>query len=98
MTTDTNAVYEERDRLVAALSHLAWRHGVQVGIGRHEGVDWEDDWRTVIYLELPTGQVSWHIHDSERPWFLGLPQYDGQWDGHTTEEKYERLQRWAVTR
>lgn len=86
-----NAAYQERDRLVAAFAHLAWRHGVHVGVGEHEGEDWEDDWRTVIYLDLPAGQVSWHVHESERLWFDGLPPYDGGWDGHDTDEKYRRL-------
>src|SRR5262245_59258710 len=33
----------------------------------------------VAYIELPTGQVSWH-----------LPQHPTPYDGHTTEEKYRR--------
>lgn len=81
-----NNAYKERDMLVAALSKLypAW-------IGYHEGEDWEDDWRTIIYIKLPSGQVSWHIHDSEKPLFDHLDPGIEEWDGHTTEEKYERL-------
>ena len=61
----------------------------------------------IVFIDLPTGQVSWHIHDSEFPMFDHLqwhPRasternkwYSGKkaapiWDGHTTEEKYERL-------
>jgi hypothetical protein len=89
--TNTAYGYGERDRVVAALAHLANRLGFVVGIGEHEGEDWEDDWRTVIYLDLPTGQVSWHVHESERAWFDGLPPYDRPWDGHDTAEKYRRL-------
>lgn len=33
----------------------------------------------VVYINLPTGQVSWH-----------LPEFALGWDGHTTEEKYAR--------
>lgn len=38
--------------------------------------------------------MSWHIHSSELPVFAHLPN-DGRykWDGHTTAEKYERLDR-----
>jgi hypothetical protein len=38
----------------------------------------EPDW-PVAYIELPTGQVSWH-----------LPQHPQQWDSHDTPEKYRR--------
>jgi hypothetical protein len=39
----------------------------------------EPEW-PVAFIELPTGQVSWHV-----------PQHTRVWDGHTTEQKYKRL-------
>ncbi|WP_086853371.1 hypothetical protein [Amycolatopsis kentuckyensis] len=39
----------------------------------------EPDW-PVVYIDLPTGQVSWH-----------MPAYSPAWDRHTTAEKYERI-------
>lgn len=37
-------------------------------------------------------QLSWHIHDSELVNFMHLKYRLGSsWDGHTTEEKYDRL-------
>ncbi len=74
---------------VAFIARMAVVMGWRVGMARHEG-EWEDDWRWIVYIDLPAGQVSWHIHDSEREWF-NLPDYPGVWDGHTTEEKYARL-------
>lgn len=38
-----------------------------------------------------TGQMSWHIHDLEIPMFSHLKWGANTWDGHTTEQKYERL-------
>jgi len=82
-----DGAYRERDKLVAALSKLF--HSYR---SRHPMADeWEDDWRNIIVIDLPTGQVSWHIHDSELPLFMHLPLQDNNWDGHTTEEKYARL-------
>lgn len=80
--------YTERDRLVCALSKL-----FPSFLARHEDDPWEDDWRWIVFVILPTGQASWHIHDSEREWFNHLPVRSGPnwWDGHTTEEKYRRL-------
>lgn len=83
-----DSAYVERDKLVCALSKVfpSW-------LGRHPDTDtaWENDWRWIVYVQLPTGQCSWHIHDSERGWFDHLSQRDEPWDGHTTEEKYARL-------
>jgi Lar family restriction alleviation protein len=83
-----NGAYSERDRLVSALS----KH-YPASLERHpENEEWEDDWRWIVYIDLPTGQASWHIHDSELPLFDHLPRLQGRkWDGHTAEEKYERV-------
>jgi hypothetical protein len=80
--------YWERDQLVAALSkvypaHLAWHP--------EDDKSWEDDWRNIVCVHLPTGQATWHIHDREVPWFDHLVRLPAHWDGHTTEEKYDRL-------
>lgn len=80
--------YAERNKLVAALSKFlpAW-------LERHpEHEEWEDDWRWTVFIDGPTRQMTWHIHDSELPLFDHLPRSNShRWDGHTTEEKYERL-------
>jgi len=84
-----DGAYAERNKLVAALSKL-----FPASLERHEESDktWEDDWRWIVFINLPTGQVSWHIHDSELPLFDHLYRICGRvWDGHTTEEKYRRL-------
>lgn len=85
-----DAAYKERNALVALLSKVfpAW-------LERHpeDDKDWEDDWRWIVFIELPTGQCSWHIHDSEYPAFAEyLNEKKGpSWDAHTTEEKYKRI-------
>lgn len=80
-----NAAYRERDQLVAALSKQFDAH-----LARHSG-EWEDDWRNIVCIHLPTGQATWHIHDSELPLFAHLACTDDHWDGHSTEEKYRRV-------
>jgi hypothetical protein len=86
-----NAVYQERDKCVSLIARMALALGLKTGIGQHVGDEWEDDWRNIVFVEIPAGQISWHIHDSELPWFAFLPRYDAPWDGHTTEEKYCRV-------
>ena len=80
--------YSERDKLVSFLSKV-----FPAVLERHPAEEeWEDDWRWIVFIETPAGQLSWHIHDSELPLFEHLEREVGvKWDGHTTEEKYTRL-------
>lgn len=81
--------YWERNQLVLALTKVfpSWRELHPV-----EDTNWEKDWRNIIFIQLPTGQASWHIHDTELILFESLEFKEGDsWDGHTTEEKYNRL-------
>lgn len=80
--------YHERNMMVAALTKLFPSY-----LARHDENDkeWERDWMWIVYIELPTGQVSWHIHDSERDLFNHLEVKENKWDGHNTKRKYERL-------
>ncbi len=83
--------YTERNRLAALAAVLAHRHGLAAGSRKHEG-EAEPGWSTVVVIDLPTGQVSWHLPDVEADAFTsGLPEYPGRWDGHTTDEKHARI-------
>jgi hypothetical protein len=86
MTARKDAAYEERNKVVAALSRV-----FPSGIARTAIEGWSDDWHGCVYIDLPTGQVSWHFHDSQAHLFAGLPAYTKPWDGHDTPEKYRRL-------
>lgn len=82
-----DAVYGERDRLVAVLSFIWPSHLCQ-----HEGDDWEKDWLNIVCVHGPTGQLTWHIHESELWLFHHLENEPAHWDGHSTDEKYQRLE------
>lgn len=92
-----DAAYGERDCCVAAIAAMARQLGWPCGLGRHDesDVSWDREWLNIVYVEFPTGQCSWHIHDSELAWFSFLPRYEPPWDGHTTVEKYARIGVWA---
>lgn len=84
-----DGAYQERDRLVALISKV-----FPACLARHPDSDtsWDNDWRWIVFVLLPTGQASWHIHDSELAWFKHLPRTGApEWDGHTTDEKYRRV-------
>lgn len=102
LTKQKDNAYWERNQLVAALSKLFPAH-----LAKHpdEDKEWEDDWRTIVVINLPPDatvyknsdiqpseiQLSWHIHDHEVPMFDHLTYSDYWYDGHSTEEKYKRL-------
>lgn len=92
---EKDGAYAERNKLVAALSKLLPSH-----LARHpdEDTTWEDDWRWIVVINGPSGQMTWHIHDSERENFVHLYIADYVWDGHSSEEKYHRLLEVATAR
>lgn len=76
---DLQEMYEARNRLLLRAVGAAAVAGISVGFRLDPK---EPEW-PVVYFELPTGQVSWH-----------LPQHPKEWDGHDTLEKFERIRRW----
>ena len=89
MFTNFMAVYQERNRVVQALAKMSMELGYKVGI---KG-DTEDDCYVILYIDLPTGQVSWHIDTNDL--VTEFPTYEGQWDSHDTNEKYARLEKYT---
>lgn len=68
--------YDVRNRAVWRAVGLAAREGFDVGVR----VDPDEPAWPVVYIELPTGQVSWHMPEHE------------PWDGHAVDEKWRRCQ------
>lgn len=79
-TPEITAAYAERNALIWTALALAHEAGVPAGVGH----DPTDSRPVVVYIELPTGQVSWH-----------LPAHPAGWDGHSTGEKYQRVAAFA---
>ncbi len=77
--------YVDRNLAVQVLAVLARQLGYQTGIRNRE-----DEW-PILYVELPSGQVSWHIPKAEIVAFF--PGYPCEWDGHNLKEKRERMRR-----
>lgn len=59
-------------------------------------------WGNALYIEGPEqtglGQMCWHFPDSHAYLLdcLGVPAHPKGWDGTTTEQKYERIRRYAT--
>lgn len=82
LTEQLDAVYRERAHLVA---HLA---AILPSVMADDPSD--PDWR-IVYLDTPAGQCSWHIARSDLDLFTHVPDGAPVWDGHTTDEKYQRV-------
>ena len=87
--SEKDFAYWERNQLVLYLTKLfpSW-----LEIHPREDEKWESDWRNIVFVKFPEGLYSWHIHDSEIPYFKHLKFKEGNsWDGSTTQEKYDCL-------
>ena len=75
--------YFDRNQSVMALAKMARYIGHTVGVNRAD-----PEW-PILFIDLPTGQVSWHIKASELKgeW----PEYEGTWDGHDLATKRARV-------
>ena len=95
LRAEKDGAYEERNRVVALLASMCLDLGMNAGLHKTNIPGWDDEWHGCVYIDLPIGQVSWHYHDSSADLFSHLPPYNGEWDFHTTEEKYERIAKTA---
>ncbi len=100
-----NQAYAERNKILSAFAWTLYRRqlknclGIVIGLAKHpeNDKDWEHDWRNILVIETPEGQMTWHFHDSEMYLFRYFPPFPNyKWDGHTTEQKYERLLKYFV--
>ncbi|WP_231184728.1 hypothetical protein [Haladaptatus sp. DYF46] len=83
-------VYEDRNILAEAAARMAHELGFEVCSYVH------DEW-AVIAIELPTGQVSYHVRPDPTNIPAWIPERSGEhvFDDHTREEKNQRLRQFA---
>jgi len=87
--TGKDLAYWERNQLVLYLSKIfpSWKE-------RHpdEDIEWENDYKNIIFIQFPEGLFSWHISDSELDYFKHLKfKVGNSWNGTTTQEKYQTM-------
>lgn len=76
-------VYRERAALVALLAAIypSWF-----------GSDPKEPDYPVIYVQTEAGQLSWHISRDDMDLFAHVTLINEEpWDGHSTDEKYDRI-------
>ena len=91
LTEERDGAYRERAHLVAWLA--ATHESV---IAPAPDID-EDGWQILyLYSSAHGWQMSWHIHPRDAELFKDVTHVaadhpHAQWDGHTTEQKYNRI-------
>ena len=83
---EKDQAYLERNHLVAALSRL-----YPSGLRTTNIPGWSVDWHGCCMIDLPSGQISYHFHDSHAHLFAHLQPYRGEWDGHDKDCVHTRL-------
>ncbi len=80
-----NDAYYDRNQAVMVMAKLARQQGMKVGLRFDPDVP---GW-PVLMIDLPTGQVGYHLPKDEvcGNW----PDYDQDWDGHSLVDKRERI-------
>ena len=88
-----NKVYTERNACVGMAYVMAKKLGYRVGMKASDDPEW-----LLIFIDLPTGQVSWHIPQGDLVGYFPdkLEIYPDGWDEHTFAEKYGRMVEYAV--
>jgi hypothetical protein len=86
------AVYYQRNCCVALLSLLAFDKGMAVGLAWDESPDCPKGWNRIVIIDLPTGQISYHIPNQDLWLFGSIPNYPGKWDMHNNQVKNKRIE------
>ncbi|MEV8600477.1 hypothetical protein AB0465_11425 [Streptomyces griseoviridis] len=89
---ERDGAYRERAQLLAWLAAL---HPAAAVIAPAPDIEDEEGWQ-LLYLTAGGWQMSWHIHPRDADLFqhvtpVSADDERAQWDGHDTEQKYERM-------
>jgi len=95
---ERNEAYFDRDLLLRLVGLV----GISQYVKMYTGIDHAapEGFRTVVFCDLPSGQISYHVSDAAALMFEQFPivqpkhpdrMPDQFWDGHTTHEKRRRV-------
>lgn len=84
-TNKLNKGYSERNMFIRFLSHVYPSH---LAIP----TDADPGWSKIVCVHTPAGQMTWHIADDELVLFKHVGELENDWDEHTTDQKYARLE------
>ena len=80
-------IISERNRLVSVLAALYPSHLCDISTEANP----DAKFTAIVCIHTPVGQIAWKLPETEIGLFKGLPRKPNDWDGHTTEQKHERI-------
>lgn len=90
--TQLDDVYHQRNMLALALA----KHTLELGLEAGIGIDPDEpspDWRFVLYIDVPGGQLSYHLAPHEVAMFTDqLPSYSKRWDGSSKDQHHHLIE------
>jgi hypothetical protein len=84
--------YQERNRVAILAASLAQHLGMRTGV--YVDPDEKDPrFRRVLQIDLPTGQVTFHLDEQDTEWVVFGPHWHmvRDYDGHDNETKWARV-------
>lgn len=88
-SNELDDVYHDRNLLAQLAAVMARKLGYAGGWRDGDDPAWP-----ILTIDLPTGQVSWHVPKDDQ---LPICRYGQPWDGHTTGEKWLRVERYILS-
>lgn len=92
MSDAVDIAYMERNRVALLAAALARYLGMRAGV-YIDPEESDPQYSTVLQIDLPTGQVSFHLDLSDREWTIFSPAWGmiRDYDGHDLETKWRRI-------
>lgn len=88
----SSAEFSQVNALVCLAAVMAHKSGLRAGWGLDVEREGDDDSRTMVYIDLPTGQVCWHLTaDDAGLARTMLPRYESAWDGQWYDIHQQRI-------
>ena len=83
---------EEQMMLLSWLTRLLLKEGCPVHLNPLTWTGAKSDWHYVVCIHSSKGQMTWRLSDLEvESWFQHLEKKRCRYDGHTRDEKLNRL-------
>lgn len=89
--------YQERNRVAVLAAALARRLGMRVGV-YDDPAELDDRFAAVLQIDLPTGQVTFHLDAADEGWTIFGPDWHmvPDYDDHDEDERWDRISRFVA--
>lgn len=92
----TQRAYHERNRVAILAAALARQLGLRVGV-YDDPIETDERFRKVLQIDLPSGQIRFHLDQSDQGWTVFSPTWEmvPDYDGHDDDDVWRRIERFV---